>query len=435
MPWLLALPLALLASWAGGDVPEEAFDGTFRLDTGEVITGGIFVEGGQTRFLYMDPETLSRGGLFERVDDTTLRALGMVDAPGATVRFRQAPGGSFDRIEWQEPGQDRVPGVRIRPHRSEPVRFTSADGTELRGRLMLPECEGPHPVVVSVHGSGPVNRFGGTFHTFFLMHGVGVLAYDKRGYTSNPDAWREPDLATLAEDVSAAVRFVARHAAIDPERIGVSGSSQAGWVIPPAVATAPAADFIVVRAGAAISHGETNLHEVRQELRASGLSGMDLDKAVHLRKELYALAVGGGSLEDADVLVAPYVDRAWYREAFGDGPISELWSRDWWHWAARNMDWSSTDELAEFAGPVLWFLAEDDQNVPLVPTRAALDRALDARPGSDHEIVVIPDAPHSFLVETPDGQVGYTDQFFSTMARWMAERDYSRPRCWEASVE
>lgn len=435
MPWLLALPLALLASWAGGDVREEAFDGTFRLDSGEVITGGVFVEGGQSRFLYMDTETLGRGGLFERVDRVTLRSTGMVNAEGATIRFIEGPHGGFNRIEWRQPGHDPVPGVRIRPHRSEPIRFGSFDDLELSGRLMLPECEGPHPVVVSVHGSGPVNRHGGTFHTFFLMHGIAVLAYDKRGYTSDPGAWTEPDLEALAADVAAAVRFAAKHPGLDPDRIGVFGSSQAGWVIPPAVVAAPAADFIIIRAGAAVSHGETNLHEVRQELRADGLEGLALDQAVDLRRELYALAVNGGALTDADTLAAPYLDEDWYRAAFGNGPISELWSQRWWQWASRNMDWASADDLEGFDGPVLWFLAGDDENVPLVPTRAALERALRASAGDDHQLVVIPGVPHSFITESPTGEPAYTEAFFGTMSEWLAGHGYTRTDCWSSDTD
>ena len=408
----------------------EAFDGSFRLQTGEVLTGGYFVEAGQGRYLYMETESLTRGGLFEPVGDTLLRSLGAGGAGSVELEFVAGADGEFDRIVWREPGREPIRGERVHPHRTRDVAFRSADGTVLRGRLLVPECEGPHPVVVTVHGSGPGNRYGGPFHTFFLKHGVRVLAYDKRGYTPDPDAWREPDLADLSADATAAVRFVAAQPQIDPDRIGLFANSQGGWVAPPAAILAPEVDFLMVRVGAALTSAETVLHEVRQELRAEGLSGLDLDYAIDLRRELYDLAMSGSPITAADSLVAPYLAEPWYAAAFGDGPISEVWSDWWWEWAQRNHAVTPVPALQQFDGPILWFLAENDENVPLVSTRAALERAFAAAPGDDHEIVVIEDAPHSFLIDTPGGPPRYADGFFSYMGAWMAERGYTNAGCW-----
>src|SRR3970040_147580 len=41
----------------------ERFDGSFRLETGEVVTGGYMVEG-DGFWIYMDVESLDRGGAF-----------------------------------------------------------------------------------------------------------------------------------------------------------------------------------------------------------------------------------------------------------------------------------------------------------------------------------------------------------------------------------
>ena len=407
----------------------ERFDGSFRLQTGEVITGGYFVEGGEGRYLYMDTDGLERSGLFEPVDDTTLRSISMGDTPRVELEFIRGADDSFDALVWREPGQAPIRGERIRPFSSREVTFSSADGTRLHGRLLVPECERPHPIVVSVHGSGPVNRYGGTFHTFFLQYGVAVLAYDKRGYTTAPDAWREPDLADLSADAAAAVRFAASQPGIDPQRIGLFGSSQGGWTAPLAAVMASETDFLIVRVGAALTSAETVLHEIRQEERAGGLSGLDLDYVIQLRRELYDLAMSGAPITAADSLVAPYLDEPWYRTGFGDGPISEIWSRSWWDWSRRNHATTPLPALEEFGGPVLWFLAERDRNVPLVSTRAALDRAFSASRGDDHQIVVIEDAPHSFIIEGPDGRSRYAEGFFSTTRDWMTARGYTDPTC------
>lgn len=179
-----------------------------------------------------------------------------------------------------------------------------------------------------------------------------------------------------------------------------------------------------------MSEAETNLHEVRQELRLEGLSGLELDYAMALRREIYALAMRGEPISATDALVEPYLGEPWYRTAFGDGPISERWSGRWWHWAQRNLAVASTTHLEQFEGPVLWFLAELDENVSLVSTRAALERAFSASPGEDHEIVVLDGALHSFLIPSPDGPPRFSAGFFDHMGQWMEDRGFSEPACW-----
>ncbi len=423
----LVVVSGLTASPARAQVEVESFDGSFRLQTGEIITGGYFVEGGVGRFLYMDTERLTRGGLFERAGARLLRS---VFPPGSVeIEFRAEPGGRVNSLVWREPGRDPVRGERIYPHRSREVRFASADGTMLHGRLLVPGCGRPHPVVVSVHGSGPVDRYGGPYHTWFLQRGIAVLAYDKRGYTTGTEAWREPDLADLAADAAAAVRFAAAQPGLDRERVGIFGSSQAGWVVPRAAVEAPETAFIILRAGAAVSEAETNLHEVRQELRAEGLSGLALDNAVQLRRDIYATAMRGEPISATDVLVAPYLAEPWYRTAFGEGPVSGRWSARWWEWAQRNLAVTATPYLEQFQGPVLWFLAGADENVPLVSTRAALERAFSASPGRDQEIVVLDRALHSFLLPSPDGPPRFSPGFFNRMGEWLQGRGLTGAGC------
>jgi pimeloyl-ACP methyl ester carboxylesterase len=81
---------------------------------------------------------------------------------------------------------------------------------------------------------------------------------------------------------------------------------------------------------------------------------------------------------------------------------------------------------------VLWFLAEDDENVPLVPSWIALRAAFAASPGEDETLVVIPDANHAFLVEEPDGGLHYARGFFERKRAWLAERGMSREGCFES---
>ncbi|MEJ2521913.1 MAG: alpha/beta fold hydrolase [Gammaproteobacteria bacterium] len=416
-----------LPAGAGDPPAPAAFDGSFRLENGEVITGGYFVEEGTGRYLYLEPEHAGRGGLFERIGET--RLLSVFPDRSIEIEFFAGDQGGLDRLTWTEAGSEPLTAVRVHPHGSHPVEFLSGDGTRLRGRLLVPDCSGPHPVVISVHGSGPVNRYGGPYHTWFLTRGMAVLAYDKRGYTADPADWEEPDLARLSADAAAAVEFAADHPRLDPRRIGIVGSSQAGWVVPRAAVEAPRTAFIVLRAGAATKHLDTVLHEVRQELRLAGLGGLELDYAVQLRREIYQLALAGAPLSATDALVTPYLEEPWYGVAFGEGPVSGRWSPRWWGWARRNLAVSSVPWLKQFPGPVLWFLAERDENVPLVATRAALEEAFVDSPGNDQKIVVVDDAAHSFLVHPAEGPARFSPGFFAPMGRWLEDHGFSGDGC------
>lgn len=424
----LVLALLLLAApVAHAQSDLEELDGSYRLETGEIISGGYMVEGGGF-WIYMDTDNLDKGGLFDREGDVLRSRF----PPDGAIEIEFTPGANrqYDELTWRA-GDRTLHGERVYPHDSREVDFTSADGTRLQGRLLIPRCKGPHPAIVIVHGSGPANRYGGTFNTFLLKRGVAVLAYDKRGYTPDEDAWREPDLAEMSADAAAGVRFVAGLPDVDAERVGLWGSSQGGWVVPRAALEAPETAYMILRAGAAVTEAETNLHENLQEARAEGLEGLDLDYAMDLRREIYRLAMRGESIESADALVAPYVDEPWYRTAFGDGPISEIWSDFWWGWRQRNLAVASAPDVARFPGPVLWFLGEKDEAVPLIPTRAALERAFAAAPGDDHEIVVLEDAPHNFLVPTEDGPPRYAEGVFGYMEEWLAARGFTNPHCWD----
>ncbi|HSM36204.1 MAG TPA: alpha/beta hydrolase [Longimicrobiales bacterium] len=404
----------------------EDFDGSYRLETGEVVTGGYMVEG-EGFWIFMDTRGLDRGGVFAREGD---RLRSTFPADGAVrIDFERGTVGRYDRLTWHERGR-ALRGERVFPHTSRPVKFPSADGTELLGRLLLPDCDGPHPAIVMVHGSGPANRYGGVFHTFLLQRGVAVLAYDKRGYTPDADAWREPDFAAMSDDAAAAVEFAAALPEVDAARVGLWGSSQGGWTVPPAAIAAPHTSYMILRAGATLPGPVTVIHEQRQEVRAAGVEGLDLDHAMDLREHIYRLAAGGAPIAAADSAVAPYVGEHWYRTAFGDGPISEVWSAEWWGWAQRNLAFGSTDAVARFGGPVLWFLGERDEAVPLVPTRAALERAFARSPGGDQRVVVVPDAPHSFMIPSENGPPRYAEGVFGGMEDWLAERGFTDEACW-----
>lgn len=144
---------------------------------------------------------------------------------------------------------------------TETVTYTSADGITLTGLLTLPATPGPHPAIVVLHGSERGERndfFREQLRTFFASQGIVTLTYDKRGVGDSEGVYRESaseeNLKLLAQDVLAGVGYLQTRPEVDGSKIGLIGSSQAGWVIPLAAQSADVAYFIIL-SGPVVSVG------------------------------------------------------------------------------------------------------------------------------------------------------------------------------------
>ncbi len=163
-----------------------------------------------------------------------------------------------------------------RLHAPERVRYPSTDGLTIEAYLHRPPdaAEGERfPGVVWIHG-GPTSQFDDQFRRhqqvhFFAQRGYVVLMPNIRGSSGyglafedlNNGCWGHCDL----EDVLAGVDFLKSLPDVDPERIGVTGTSYGGIMTMAAVAFAPE----VFQAAISLSgYGDmTEFHSTVQELQ------------------------------------------------------------------------------------------------------------------------------------------------------------------------
>ncbi|MFF2217420.1 alpha/beta hydrolase family protein [Streptomyces antibioticus] len=116
------------------------------------------------------------------------------------------------------------------------MAVTADDGTPLAGTLTLPAGPGPHPAVLLLHGSGPLDRDGNTpklrmnlarpMAEALAARGIATLRYDRRGTGSTPGDWLTAGFTDNRRDATAAVRALARRADIRTDAIGVVGHSE-----------------------------------------------------------------------------------------------------------------------------------------------------------------------------------------------------------------
>jgi dipeptidyl aminopeptidase/acylaminoacyl peptidase len=143
-------------------------------------------------------------------------------------------------------GADRtVAGFRHEGHdhavaalgRAERVNWPAPDGTEIEGVLLAPPGDGPHPMILNVHG-GPVGSFTAGFpramFPWFVSRGYAILQPNPRGSNGRGRAFLESVIGDMggidAGDDLAGVDAMVERGIADPDRIGVTGGSYGGFM-------------------------------------------------------------------------------------------------------------------------------------------------------------------------------------------------------------
>lgn len=126
---------------------------------------------------------------------------------------------------------------QVVPIEPELIRYPTHDGRTIAAFLYRPQGDGPHPVVLSIHGGPeaqerPTYMYAGLYQ-YLLSHGVGVLAPNVRGSTGYGVTyqklihhdWGGAELG----DFEKAAEFLRGLGWVDPDRIAVFGGSFGGF--------------------------------------------------------------------------------------------------------------------------------------------------------------------------------------------------------------
>lgn len=145
------------------------------------------------------------------------------------------------------------------------IKFLS-QGDSLAGTIYKPDHISA--AVVIIHGSGQEKRMT-EFATLLANNGIAVFTYDKRGVGESGGIYAGPEVGTnnvdaanlnlLSLDASAAVDVLSNYLSNKKIPIGLTGGSQAGWIIPLAAEKNKKVKFMAIFSGALIT--------VKQQLR------------------------------------------------------------------------------------------------------------------------------------------------------------------------
>ena len=234
-----------------------------------------------------------------------------------------------------------------------------AGDVKLAATLYIPPgTQKPCPAVVQLHGSAPTRRHDQWFFytSTCLRSGLAVLAYDKRGCGESTGVFRDFTVASsaklfdqLSSDAAAAHAWLRAQEDIDPDRVGLVGGSQAGWIMPLVAKKTAGVRFILSGCGPSVSAGEEAYHE--------------------------QLLNQGVPLAEANSLLQEYTG------PFGFDPRPLLRSTK---------------------TPTLWIFGERDN---VIPTEACLVELERVRKEGNllHDVHVLADANHNYQTSSGDG--------------------------------
>ncbi|MFE6905412.1 alpha/beta hydrolase family protein [Streptomyces erythrochromogenes] len=266
--------------------------------------------------------------------------------------------------------------------REEPVAIRGG-GSALDGVLALPaRGNGPFPLVVFVHGDGPVDATHDTFYRpiweAFARSGYASLSWNKPGVGGAPGDWLDQSMDDRAAEAADAIAWARQRPDVDGGRIGLWGASQAGWVLPKIAARDRGVRFVIAVSPAVNWHRQGR-YNLLAELRRDGASDAEVATALERREQGLELLGRGASYEE-------------YVRAVGD-PGAMTAAR--WRFVSKNHTSDAGADLPALrATPVLLVLAGHDLNVDTADTESAYRRLL---PGPALRVAHYPDATHGLV--------------------------------------
>ena len=324
------------------------------------------------------------------------------------------------------------------PSRIEEISFTSGP-FGIVGDLRFPGGKGPYPVILIVHGSGPADRTSdGAFLPVFermLRAGYVVFSWDKPGSGESTGTIEQDQVfKQRAQIVLDAIEVMKKRPDIDPERIGLAGISQAGYVMPRVLSLSEDVAFMVCVSCAGVASVDQMAYLIASQGTCAGVPEGEADQLSSLRAEL-----------DRARTLTTYAEYLQYRKLLSS--MTETWPNPSYRyrpevvsehaWLANNPDiegwWNPIRVIEQVKIPVLAFFGEKDTQIDPFQGAQAYQEALERAGNSHSRVELIPGANHGMtLVETgcldekvqkgENGEWNIAPKFLDTLEEWLKAR-------------
>src|SRR5436309_3513749 len=316
-----------------------------------------------------------------------------------------------------------------------PEHVTFQNGVvSLSGILMEPEGKGPFPAVVFVHGSGPSTYDQPSWRAHanaFVRRGFAVLVYDKRGCGNSTGTLALADYDDLAGDVVAGVKFLRSLHRIRPDRIGLLGRSEGGWVAPLAATRLEAEPsdrsvaFVIMSSGAGVSPLDQTLYATAVDLCAHGASDRDVSSALAVRRRIwdyYRRAAADSTLArtgERDSLRAALRSFAHFKSKELPTGIP-AYDAGVYGAAARSRYYEPLATLRALRAPLLAAFGATARSVDPASSIAVLEKLKSE--GKDITVKVFPGTGHTLLTPWWKGPPRYVSGYLRLVTDWAARQ-------------
>jgi dipeptidyl aminopeptidase/acylaminoacyl peptidase len=308
----------------------------------------------------------------------------------------------------------------------EEVSFKNG-GVTLAGTLRIPQVKGPRPAAVFIHGSGRQDRNFGPLAAAFARRGVAVLTYDKRGVGDSTGDFMQVPFYELAGDALAGVRFLKTRKEIDPDKIGVWGVSQGGWLGPLAASQSADIAFVISVSGPAVSPKEQMLFFRGNQLRDSGLSDEAVEEATRLRRRVWDYLGTGEGRQEVQAELERARKKSWFPALASQGfpgalPDPSGMSERELMWYRQEMNYDPVAVLEKVSVPILEIFGGEDEVVPVDESVEIMKRAFGRSGNKDVTFQVFPGADHAIQVFSRGGGHQFAPGYVETMIGWLEKR-------------
>ena len=302
-----------------GGSRELDLTGTYRTSQGDLISVARYDFGdGVDRLALME----TRAGLWGAL--LPVGADRYTVAPARSGRFptllraafTRGAGGLGSTVSVTGADSAAIVGRRVTSYHARDISFANS-GVTLAGEVISPDSSGPHAVIVMVHSSGNQSRNGPVAYfrliaNLLAANGITTLVYDKRGVAQSTGDWRTATYRDLAEDVRAAIAAVRRLANVDPQRVGLWGLSQAGWVAPLAAEGSDVA-FLALISTAAVTPAQQEIDRVAAVMRANRASQEDIESAARYLRTFFEVVARRQPWDQLRAAMAETAGASWLR--------------------------------------------------------------------------------------------------------------------------
>jgi len=283
------------------------------------------------------------------------------------------------------------------------VKFKLGD-QELAGSLILPEGKGPFPLIIFIHGDGPMDRK--AFHFYqpifqcFVNLGAACFSWDKPGVgesTNKFTGWRHQGCADRIDEVRAAIAAMQERENIDNTQIGLWGVSQAAWVAPK-IAIEYDLSFVIEVSCPARTPAEQTAYLVRLTLENKNYAGKEIDTALTTLNVI--LSLWGKGLPHKDFkkkyeeIVAPYKSTSWFKE---QGVYSMPLDLQKYETLSDSLFINPFPWLEKVQCPLLAIFGDKDENIDPKVNYQLFEQIITDNQKGSWEIVMIENVNHGIL--------------------------------------